>query len=102
MWTGLKENCEYSAQITPYRGKVYAEIIRRDRNKGFYEHTLGLWLTVSDKSFGSMFRSAPTEKDWQKATDWVEQQLNLIEKYGTVMVTQPEHIRNVNMVKNAK
>jgi len=101
MWTGLKENSEYSAQITPYGGKVNAEIIRRDRDKGFYEHKLGLWLTVCDKSFGSMWRSAPTEKDWQAATKWVEEQLNLIEKYGTVMVTKPEHIRRSERSQNA-
>lgn len=101
MWTGLKKNSEYSAQITPYCGNVNAEIIRRDIDKGFYEHKLGLWLTVCDKSFGSRWRSAPTEKDWQNATKWVEEQLSLIEKYGTVMVTKPEHIRRSEQSQNA-
>jgi len=94
MWTGLEENSEYSAQITPYHGKVNAEIISRDKDKGFYDSELDLWLTVMDKSFGSIWQSQPTEKDWKKATKWVNEQLEMIEKYGTVMVTKPKHRRD--------
>ena len=94
MWTGLKENSEYSAQITPYGNKVNAEIIRRDKDKGFYDPKSDIWLTVLNKSFGSFWNSEPTEEDWAEANAWVEQQLKLIEKYGTVMVTKPKYLRN--------
>lgn len=92
MWTALKENSEYSAQITPFSGKVNAEIIRRDKDKGFYNSEIDCWLTVLDKSFGSMWRNAPTEKDWKDANKWINEQLDLIEKYGTVMVKKPQHL----------
>jgi len=98
MWTGNKENSEYTAQITPYHNKVHAEIICREKNKdkGFNETTAGnnLWLTVMDKSFGKMFGNNPREKDWKDANDWVEKQLEMIKQYGTVMVIKPEHLRN--------
>jgi hypothetical protein len=94
MWTGLKENSEYSAQITPYHGYVMAEIISRDKDTGLYDYKLDLWLTVLDKSFGSMWRKTPTEKDWQDANKWAIKQLELIEKYGTVIVKKPQHLRN--------
>lgn len=94
MWTGNKENAEYSAQITPYGGRVNAEIICKSNDKGFHEHRLNLWLTVCDKSFGKWWRrSAPTEQDWKDATEWVEEQLRLIEKYGTVIITKPKYLR---------
>ncbi len=102
MWTGLKENSEYSAQITPYQGKVNAEIIRRDKDKGFYDYKLDLWLTVLDKSFGSMWRKTPTEKYWQDANKWVNEQLELIEKYGTVMVTKPQHMIDSDRLANER
>lgn len=98
MWTGLKENSEYSAQITPYGGRVNAEIICKDND--FYDRKLDLWLSVCNKSFGSIWRSAPTEKDWQKATKWVEEQLSLIGKYGTVVVTEPEFLRQIKKSEN--
>jgi len=100
MWTGLKENSEYSAQITPYHGKVNAEIIRKDKETGFYSNKIDCWLTVMDKEFGSMWHKSPREKDWVAATKWVEEQLALIEKYGTVMVTKPEHLRRSESYKN--
>ena len=34
-------------------------------------------------------KKTPTEKDWQDANKWVNEQLEMIEKYGTVMVTKP-------------
>lgn len=99
MWTGLKENSEYTAQITPYHGKVHAEIIRRDKDKGFYDSRIDLWLTVMDKSFGSHFRSEPREIDYQRATKWVEEQLSMIEEYGTAMVTRPQHLIDAEKMK---
>lgn len=96
MWTGKKDTHEYSAQITPYHGYVNAEIIYRDKdnafNNGHYDSKLRLWLTVSCKRFGSAFRSAPTEKDYQKATAWVERQLNLMDKYSTCALAEPRHL----------
>lgn len=93
MWTSLKENSEYSAQITPYHGYVHAEIINRS-GKEFLDHKLGLWLTAMDKSFGSFWQKAPTQKNWQDANMWIKVQLELIGKYGTVMVTKPKHLRD--------
>ena len=93
MWTGLKENSEYSAQITPYHGYVNAEIICNHKDKGFNKG--GLWLTVMDKRFGRMFRNSPRKKDWENANKWIEKQLNLINEHGTVMVTKPKHLDNI-------
>jgi len=99
MWTGLKANNEYSAQITPYGNKVNAEIITRDKDKGFYDN--GLWLTVMDKSFSGSFTNEPREKDWIDANEWIEKQLNLIDKYGTVMVTKPKHLYDSERLANS-
>lgn len=93
MWTGLKENSEYSAQITPYHGHVNAEIIRRDKDKGFYDYKIDCWLTVMDKSFGRTFASSPRQKDWDAAKRWVEEQLKMIEENATVMVTMPQFLK---------
>lgn len=93
MWTGLKDNAEYTAQITPYHGKVNAEIIMCDRKPGFYETKLDLWLTVMDKSFGRSYASQPREKDYLAAQKWVNEQLELIEKHATVMVTKPSFLK---------
>lgn len=92
MLTGLKENSEYTAQITPYHGFVNAEIIVKDKDKGFHEPKLNLYITVMDKSFGKNFRSCPREKDYIAANKWIKEQLALIEKYGTVIVTKPNHL----------
>ena len=100
MWTGLKENSEYTAQITPCHGYVIAEIICRGGDNGFYDNRLKLWLTVMDKFFGSSWRKAPKEEDWQKANDWVNKQLQMIGKYGTVVVTKPKHILDFNRLQN--
>lgn len=94
MWTGLKENSEYTGQITPYHGKVNAEIIMRNKKEGFYESKIDLWLTVMDKSFGSSFASQPREKDYLDAQKWINEQLELIEKHATVMVTKPKFLND--------
>jgi len=99
-WTGLKEGNIYTAQITPYHGSVQAEIIcKHDSFKG-KEYLDDLWLCVMNKEFGRMFSSQPREKDWQRAVKWVETQLNLIEKYSTAVVKQPEPIST--SLKNSK
>lgn len=95
IYTGTKENSEYSAQITPYQGYVYAEIISSKKNKDKFNDSSGLWLAVMSKRFGSRWRSAPREEDWIKANDWINEQLELINKYGTVVVTKPDHIRDI-------
>ena len=93
MWTGLKENSTYTAQITPYHGKVNAEILVLDKDKGFYEPKLGLYLTVMEKSFGRSFSTEPREQDWVDAKKWVETQLKMIEEHGTVIVTKPNFLK---------
>ena len=95
IYTDIKENSEYSAQITPHGGYVYAEIISSKKNKDKFNDSSRLWLAVMSKRFGSRWRSAPTESDWIKARDWINEQLGLINKYGTVVVTKPEHIREI-------
>lgn len=92
MWTDLKSNKEYTAQITPYHGKVNAEIL--SKNKAFFDPKMNIYLTVLDKSFGSFWRETPTEKNWKDANKWVEEQLKLISEYGTVIVSKPNHLRN--------
>ncbi len=91
MWTSIKNNRTYSAQITPYHGSVKVEIIYlSDAYRDIINKEL--WLTVMDKSFGSFFRSSPTEKNYKDATAWVEKQLELIEEYGTAIVKKPEFL----------
>jgi hypothetical protein len=48
-----------------------------------------------------MWSRNPREKDWIAATKWVEEQLSLIDKYGTVMVSKPEHLRRSESYQNA-
>lgn len=93
MLTKLKtESNLYLAQISCYRGKVYAEIIYNA--KEMFE-TNGLWITSLDKSFGSSFRNTPREKDWIDANKWVDKQLELIEKYATVIVAKPNYLKDL-------
>jgi len=91
MYTGSELKKEYSFQITPYHGNVHAEILCN--NKSFkYE---GLWILSMYKSFGSFWgRSAPREKDYINAQKWVDEQVSLLEKYGTVVITKPEYLNN--------
>lgn len=79
----------YSAQISCYQGKIYAEIIYK--SKEMFGNG-DLWITSLDKSFGSSFSNTPREKDWIEANEWVNKQLELIEKYGTVIVTKPKYL----------
>jgi hypothetical protein len=93
MWTSLKANREYTAQITPYHNKVVAEILVKKESKTAF---LGdLYLTVAEKYFGSFFQKEVKESDWIKANEWVERQLSMIEKHGTVIVTRPQFIRDI-------
>lgn len=93
MLTRLKtESNLYSAQISCYQGKVYAEIIYKA--KDMFE-TNGLWITSLDKCFGSNFRKTPREKDWIDANKWISEQLELIEKYATVITTKPNYLKDL-------
>jgi hypothetical protein len=92
MWTGLKENSEYTAQITPYRNKVHAEIISKKKSRGYYDKFIDAHITIMDKTFGGFFSRYPKEKDYTDANKWVEEQLSLINSYGTVIVTEPEYL----------
>lgn len=82
----------YSAQISCYQGRVYAEIIYK--SKEMFEND-DLWITSLDKSFGSSFRTTPREKDWINANKWVGEQLTLIEKYATVITTKPNYLKDL-------
>lgn len=95
MWTGKHDNSEYTAQIAPYHGKVHAEIIKRDKETGGYEYKLELWLTIMDKSFGKSMRKTPREEDYVAANKWVEEQLALIKKHATALVTTPKFLRDI-------
>lgn len=90
LYTDLKNQTQYTAQIHPLGGKVMVEIICKD----LYDQKLDLYLCVCHKSFGSIWNSAPSQKDWQKANAWVNQQLDLIQKYGTVIVTKPQYLHD--------
>jgi hypothetical protein len=94
MWTGKNENEEYTAQIAPYHGKVHAEIIKRNPDTGGREGDL--WLTIMDKSFGKSRNSTPREEDYVAANKWVEEQLVLINKHATTLVTTPKFLRDIN------
>lgn len=90
LYTISKNKKQYTAQITPHRGYVNAEIICT--NLSSYNEDNSVHICVCHKSFGSFFRTAPTEKDWINANYWVSTQLKYIEKYGTTVVKQPENL----------
>lgn len=98
MWTGKYENLEYTAQITPYHGKIYAEIIKKNAETG--GKSGDIWLSIMDKSFGKAFRKTPREKDWINAHGWVKKQFDLITTYGTALVTTPKYLRDIEKQNN--
>jgi hypothetical protein len=93
MWTGNKEGSIYTAQISTYNKKVNAEILCKDND--FHESRLNLWLCVMHKSFSPRWGKELTEKEWIAASKWVEEQLGLVEKHGTVLVTKPNFLRDL-------
>lgn len=99
MFGKLKKNAVYTAQITPYRGRVYAEIIcnNKDSHLGLYDRKWNEWQTVLNKGFGRYFANEPREKDWVAATAWINGQLSLIEKYGTAILAKPTFIRDMDL-----
>jgi len=90
MWTGNKENEEYTAQISPYHGQVHAEILSKKYSQS--RQSPELWLNVMEKSFGKNRNNEPTQLDWENANKWVETQMTLIKKFGTVLVTRPKKL----------
>jgi hypothetical protein len=54
-----------------------------------------------DKSFGKPFSSQPREKDWIAANKWVDEQLELISKHATVMITKPQHLRDADRLRKS-
>jgi hypothetical protein len=95
MWTGKYEYAEYTAQIAPYHGKVHAEIIKTNKSTGGYQYDLKLWLTIMDMSFGKSLRRSPREEDYVAANKWVEEQLALIKKHATALVTTPKFLKDI-------
>lgn len=81
---------EYVGQLTVYQGYVNVSIICS--NSFYYNTDTKLWISVLNKSFGSMFRKAPKESDWVKARAWMDEQLSLIEKYATDIKVKPAEI----------
>lgn len=88
----IKDEKLYTAQLVPYHGKVRADIICH--HDSMYDVGTKLWLTSMHKSFGSMWNSAPREKDWIAAKKWAEEQLDLISKHGTNVVAKPQYLRD--------
>lgn len=84
----------YMKQISVYGSKVHIEIIYTDK-KTDWNRSVDLWYCSMRKEFGSMWRSEPNEKDYQDAHKWADEQLNLLEKYGTVKVKQAEYIYEI-------
>lgn len=89
---------QYSGQIHPYNGKVIAEVL--NCYKAYRDEDM--WLAVSYKFFGSGFRRSPREKDYVAATEWLNKQLDLIEKYATTTITKPEFIRDIERANEIK
>lgn len=96
MWTGNNDNAEYTAQIAPYHGRVHAEILKCSKKTGGYDYNLKLWLTIMDKSFGKACHRTPREEDYVAANKWVEEQLALITKHATALVTTPKYLRDID------
>lgn len=82
---------EYKAQITVYQGNVNVSIIC---TSSYYTHTqTKLWVIVLYKSFGSSFRSAPRQIDWERADIWATKQLDLISRYATDIIVKPKELK---------
>jgi hypothetical protein len=96
----VRENSEYTAQIHAYKGVVYVEILKNSNDEWFRDNLCrDLYHTIMDNNFGSMFRNAPREKDWIKAHKWMNKQLDLIEKYGTVLIERPKCISDAEKLE---
>lgn len=81
----------YAKQIHVYGSNVYAEIIYQDKETE-YDHLLKLWYLTMSKTFGSAFRGSPREKDYIKAHKWADEQLELLNKYGTKKLSKEHNL----------
>lgn len=86
-------NEEYTCQVYPLDGKVYSEIVRVKRDHGYDGSFDGdiLFYAIMHKSFGRSSRSAPREKDYLNAKNWVMEQFDLLQKHSTCVITKPKY-----------
>lgn len=82
MWSSDRRNEIYFARISRCKSVVNAEICRRfNSNLGEME------IKSYNKTFSNRgmfdFRDYPKDEDWTYAIEWCENELNLIDKYGT-------------------
>ncbi len=83
----------YTAQITPYGSIVSAEILQR---YSFSSGGYASFHNVMSKQFKckKWFQPAPKEQQYIDATTWVKEQLNILEKHGTAVISLPLGIYN--------
>lgn len=88
MLTNLQDTTKlYSYQISVWNGKLSVQLMC---SSSYYrDPSIRLWHSIADKSFGSMWQKTPTEQDWINARSWGDEQLRIIEKYGTEIVMKP-------------
>jgi len=93
----VKENAHYTAQLHPYHGRVYAEILCK--------HTSfqmgGFWSTIADKSFGNPF-SGLKDKNFEDAHKWIDEQFRMIEKHCTAIINTPKRIYDYEIMEKLK
>lgn len=82
---------EYVGQLTVYHGRVNVSILCT--SSYYYDSDIKLWVTVMDKSFGNMFRSAPRQIDWERAELWMNKQLKNIEHFTTDIRVRPKELK---------
>lgn len=86
-----KTKPEYVGQLTVYHGQVNVCILCT--SSFYYNSDIKLWVTVMDKSFGKMFRSAPRQIDWERAEKWMKEQLSFIQRYTTDIRVEPKELK---------
>lgn len=89
----------YTKQIHAYGSNVIAEILyqdpKTDRGQGLLND---LWYATNHKYFKPDNKwyekspDSPTEKQFQDAHKWADEQLDLLLKYGTVKVQRAEYL----------
>lgn len=98
MLTSLKDKSKlYSYQIDMYGGKLSVQIMC---SSSYYRDSdTRLWISIADKTFGSMWQKTPTEQNWIDARSWGDEQLRIIEQYGTEIIVKPTEIRLRDYIK---
>lgn len=93
----VRSNGQHTAQIHAYQGVVYVEIMQKSNSEWFRVRKMDdFYHTLMHKTFGSMWRSAPREKDWIKANEWMNKQFDLLDKYSTVLITRPQRLYDMD------